>query len=171
MAQSGGRRERQGARRRFAHLRAVPLQAGMGRRQSFEDRTGSSGIRQRDLEDADFRGRGRPDLAAERLREELMPEAKAKERHPAGQDSLADGGSLGLQPWVSLVLPHVHGATHHPQCVEVLQVGNRLPVIQFNRAPCDSVLSKEIPEYSGVFDRDVLKHQNPGLGCGHGGYP
>ena len=67
--------EHLGTVRRPAHLGAVPLQERAALRHAREQRVSGGTGAQLDLEHPDLRRGGRPDLAAQRIREQLMAEA------------------------------------------------------------------------------------------------
>ena len=157
-------REDPDAGRRLQHLRAVPLQAGVGGRHALEESALPARLGQLHVEDADLGLGRRPDLAAEGLREKLVPEAETEEGHLPLEDRLADGGALGLEPRMEVVLPDVHRAAHDPEGVVAAEFGNRLPGIELDRAPLDAVLAQKVPEHARVFDRNVLEDEELRVG-------
>ena len=135
---------------------------------AIEDWTGAAGVGQLHVQDPDLGRLRRPDLAAERLREKLMAQAETEERHLPLDDRLADRLALGLEPGVDVVLPHVHRAAHDPERVVAAQIRNQLAFVELDRGPLDAVLAQEVPEHSGMLQRDVLEDEDSWLGCGHG---
>ena len=115
---------------------------------------------QLDLEHADLRRGGRPDLAAQRVREQLMAEADAEERHGARQHRLANRGLFVAQPGVLRLLPDVLGPAHHPERGERAEIRDRLAEIEAHRVRRDPVLPQELPEEARVARLHVLEDEN-----------
>ena len=152
--------EHLGTVRRPAHLGAMPLQEAAALRQAREQRVSGGAGAQLDLEHPDLRRGGRPDLAAQRIREQLMAEADAEERHGARQHRLANRGLLIGQPGVLRLLPDVLGPAHDPERVESAQIRNLLAEIEPHRVRGDVVLLQECPEDARVTRFHVLKDEN-----------
>ena len=136
----------------------------MGRGHALEDRARTARVRQLDLQNADLGHRGGADLAAERLREQLVTEAEAEERHLPLDHRFANRGALRRQPRIGVVLPDIHRATHHPERIVGAEVRDRFPFVELYRGPFDAIFAQEIPEHAGMLDRDVLEDENSRFG-------
>jgi hypothetical protein len=120
----------------------------------------------RDLEHADLGARRRRHGAAQRIGQELMPQADPQERH-AALDRLAHRGLLGHQPGILVLLPDVHVAAHGQEGVVAGKVRNRHAEIEADRLPADAVRVQQAAEDAGIRHGHVLEHQDLGLSRRH----
>ena len=96
-----------------------------------------------------------------------MTEAEAEERHFPLGDRLTNRGAFGREPRIGVVLPDVHRPAHDPERVVVVEVRDRLSLVELDRGPLDAVLAQEFPEHPGVLDGDVLEDEDSRAGGGH----
>lgn len=95
-----------------------------------------------------------------------MTKANAEIGPPQIMNEPADRGLLSDEPGVLGLLPNVHRAAHHDQRVVEIEIGDRLASVELDRVPDNSGFAPEVTEDSGMFDVNMLKHQEPRLGCG-----
>src|SRR5687767_1354374 len=81
---------------------------------------------QLDRKGADFRRLRHPDLASQRIGEQLMPEADTDERLSPSGNPFANGLLLLPEPGMLLFLPGIHGAAEHEHEIMAIKRGNRL---------------------------------------------
>ena len=155
----GIRRQDGCAVRELLHFGGVPLEAFHRAGQTQQKRTRFTVRGFLDFIDANLRGSGRPDCAAERIRQQLVAETDPQKGHLPVYDGLADGRFLRLQPGILLLFPDIHGPAHYPQPVVVAQVRDGLAPVEFDRLPFNAVFPHEIPKYAGMFDVEMLKDE------------
>ena len=117
-------------------------------------------VRQRDLEHADLRRGGRPDLAAERIREQLMAEADAEERHGARHTASRIAAFSSTSQGCSASSQTSWGPPMTQSASKPGEVRDRLAEIQPHGLQRDAVPPQEIPEDAGMARLHVLEDEN-----------
>jgi len=152
------------AGRRLQHGGAVPLQGLERIRDPGEQRIGTTGLGQVDIEDADLGLGHLPDLAAQSRAQKLVPEAEAEIGLGLHLDPVPDRLFLGFQPGMLGFFPDIHRPAHDPERVPIGligagEIGNRLALVELDGVPLDPVRGEEVAEDAGMLDGDVLKDQ------------
>ena len=88
-----------------------------------------------------------------------MAEAEAEIGHGAPRHRLADGGLLGDQPGVFVLLPDIHRPAHHHERVVAVERRDRLTLVELDRVPAHPVRGHEVAEDGGMLDGNVLKDE------------
>jgi hypothetical protein len=119
---------------------------------------GSLGLH--DLKRTDLGLAARRDTAAHGLGQQLVAKANAEKGTLHLDDETADGGFLGLEPGILLLLPHVLRPAHHHHRIERFEVRNGLALVDLDRRPGESVFPEEVPEHTRMLDSQMLQDQN-----------
>ena len=142
------------------YLSPMPLQNRHWVQDTCEQWIGSTRVRQSDRQNANFALPRRPDGAAQRGGEQLMPETNAEIRTAHLDDICSYGFYLCTEPWILICLPYVLRATHDEHGIEPVERWNFAAFVEFGRLPGDAVGPHEVAEDARVFGNEVLKNED-----------
>ena len=118
--------------RRLFHRGPVPLQAPQDLGEVAEDRVVQALWGQADLHDADLGFFHRPDSPAEGVGQQLVTQADPEVGPVKFGDPVPDGGLLRHQPWMFVLLPHIHRTAHGDEHVEAIQRRDLFALIELD---------------------------------------
>ena len=109
------------------------------------------------IHDADLGPLGRANTAAQCLGQELVAQAKAKERQPPALDCFTNQSLFIRQPRMFIFLPDIHRPAHDPEPVITVERRKRFALIQLDGIIGVPVLFQELAKDAGMFDGGVLQ--------------